>query len=181
MGGDQVYPTAERPGVRGPLRGARTARRFPAVADGRAPPTLFALPGNHDWYDGLTAFLRLFARREGAHIGGWQTAQTRSYFALKLPHRWWLFAIDEQVGAYIDDPQLEYFREVAAKVEPGRPDHPLHAAPDLGAGRRESQRRTTRTDYFLRKMIAPTGAEVAAACSPATCTTTRATRAAGGS
>ena len=33
-----------------------------AGAAGRSSPTLFAVPGNHDWYDGLTAFLRLFVR-----------------------------------------------------------------------------------------------------------------------
>src|SRR6185312_14356891 len=88
-------------------------------APGERPPALYALPGNHDWYDGLTAFLRVFARREGTTIGAWRTAQSRSYFALRLPRRWWLLAIDAQEGAYLDDPQLEYFREVAREIRPG--------------------------------------------------------------
>src|SRR5437870_3574246 len=72
-----------------------------------AHPDLFALPGNHDWYDGLTGFLRIFC--QGRWVGGWRTGQTRSYFALKLPHRWWLWAIDISFDAFIDRPQLEYF------------------------------------------------------------------------
>ncbi len=159
MGGDQVYPTpsgqAYEDRFRGPYRAA-----LPAVANGETPPALYALPGNHDWYDGLTAFLRVFAKREGTHIGGWQTVQTRSYFALRLPHRWWLFAIDAQEGAYIDDPQQAYFREVAEKVEPG--DRVIvctpHPAWVQGA---EKANVYDSTDYFLRKVIAPTGAEVA--------------------
>jgi len=159
LGGDQVYPTAsglayeER--FRGPYRAA-----MPAVADGENTPALYALPGNHDWYDGLTAFLRVFARREGSHIGGWKTAQTRSYFALKLPQRWWLFAIDAQEGAYLDDPQLEYFREVAAQVEPG--DRVILCTPHPAwVQAAEVTRLYDTTDYFLRKVVAPTGAEVA--------------------
>ena len=58
--------------IEGPYRAALPVRRT-AAAD------LFALPGNHDWYDGLTSFLRVFC--QGRTIGGWRTRQTRSYFA----------------------------------------------------------------------------------------------------
>jgi hypothetical protein len=129
------------------------------VAEGEEQPALYALPGNHDWYDGLTAFLRVFAKREGTNIGGWRAAQTRSYFGLKLPQRWWLFAIDAQEGAYIDDPQLEYFREIAAQVQPG--DRVIVCTPNpswVQAVEKTSLYETT--DYFVRKIIAPTGAEV---------------------
>ena len=108
IGGDQVYPTASGAAYEDRFEGPYQAA-LPEPSPRRAR-TLFALPGNHDWYDGLTAFLRLFARREGGRIGGWLTKQTRTYFALKLPHRWWLLAIDAQGGAYLDDPQLEFFR-----------------------------------------------------------------------
>ncbi len=108
MGGDQVYPTASGDEYENRTKGPdRAALPVPPAVGPR--PTLFALPGNHDWYDGLTAFLRLFARRKDGRIGGWRTAQRRSYFAVELPARWWLFAFDEQFGAYIDDPQLVYF------------------------------------------------------------------------
>ena len=158
LGGDQVYPTpsglAYEDRFRGPYRAA-----FPMVATGQEQPALYALPGNHDWYDGLTAFLRVFAKREGTNIGGWRASQTRSYFALKLPQRWWLFAIDAQEDAYIDDPQLDYFRGVAEEVQPG--DRVILCTPNpswVQAVEKTSLYETT--DYFVRKIIAPTGAEV---------------------
>jgi hypothetical protein len=76
------------------------------------------VPGNHDWYDGLTAFLRIFAQRRP--IGAWRTAQTRSYFAAELPHGWWLVGLDTQLGTYIDEPQIRYFKEhLSQQVRPG--------------------------------------------------------------
>lgn len=109
QGGDQVYPTAARDEYadrfEGPYRAA-----LPWVQPPEPPPHMFAIPGNHDWYDGLTSFLRLFC--QGRWIGGWQTRQRRSYFALKLPHDWWLFAIDIQLESDLDDPQRAYFQSI---------------------------------------------------------------------
>jgi hypothetical protein len=113
FGGDQIYPAASTRGyedrTKGPYRAA-----LPVADPG---PVMFALPGNHDWYDGLTAFLRLFA--QDRPIGGWDTAQTRSYFAIQLPQRWWLYGVDAQLSSYIDAPQLEYFRCAAEQLQPG--------------------------------------------------------------
>ncbi len=116
LGGDQVYPTpsstAYEDRFKGPYRSALAA----GEADPR--PIMVALPGNHDWYDGLTAFLRLFAQRRP--LGGWRTVQTRSYFIVQLPERWWLVGVDTQLGTYIDDPQIRYFREhLSAQLQPG--------------------------------------------------------------
>jgi hypothetical protein len=115
MGGDQVYPTASRieyeNRMRGPYRAALPCTK-PTTS-----PDLFAIPGNHDWYDGLTNFLRFFCQRKW--IGGWRTRQDRSYFALQLPHRWWLWAVDIQFDVYIDEPQVRYFRRIAREFEPG--------------------------------------------------------------
>jgi hypothetical protein len=85
------------------------------------PPHVFAIPGNHDWYDGLTAFWRLFCSGFGGrHFAGWRTRQHRSYFALKLPHGWWLIGSDGQLQADIDAPQIEYFRGIADRhMQPG--------------------------------------------------------------
>ena len=44
---------------------------FPEPAGRRAARRMIACAGNHDWYDGLTTFLRLFCQRK--RIGGWQT------------------------------------------------------------------------------------------------------------
>ncbi|HEY2668868.1 MAG TPA: metallophosphoesterase [Rugosimonospora sp.] len=157
MGGDEVYPTASTGAYEDRTKGPYKAAL--PCASGAEQPQLYALPGNHDWYDGLTAFLRLFAKNEADSIGGWVNAQARSYFAISLPHRWWLLAIDTQFGAYLDDPQLRYFRDVAARLDaddrlilcsstPGW----VEAVDDPGA--------YDAIDYFIRTVVEPTGAQV---------------------
>jgi hypothetical protein len=108
LDGDQVYPSASWEAYRDRFVGPYTA----ALPHVPVPehPYLFALPGNHDWYDGLTSFMRLFC--QGSWIGGWKTEQTRSYFAIRLPEPWWLWAVDTQFDTYVDGPQLRYFREM---------------------------------------------------------------------
>jgi hypothetical protein len=114
MGGDEVYPVANREAYM-----ERTVGPFTSAFPERHPchPDLFAIPGNHDWYDGLVSFTRLFC--QGRAIGGWRTRQKRSYFALQLPHRWWLWGVDIQLESDIDQLQLEYFRKAAGKMNPG--------------------------------------------------------------
>lgn len=136
LGGDQVYPTASREEYRdrfiAPFDAAYTAggvARWPETDR----PHLYAIPGNHDWYDGLNSFFGLFCRRrcvrdgvdlgvarDGKVIGGRQTQQTRSYFAIQLPHDWWVWGTDSQLEGYIDQPQIDYFQHVAARwMKPG--------------------------------------------------------------
>ncbi|WP_162415465.1 metallophosphoesterase [Cyclobacterium roseum] len=110
MGGDEVYPTPEPIEYNNRLRGPYNAA-FPKDENDSNRPDVFAVPGNHDWYDGLTNFLRLFTQKRS--LGNWQTQQNRSYFALKLPHDNWLVGIDVQLNADIDYPQICYFREIA--------------------------------------------------------------------
>jgi len=113
LGGDQVYPVASR---------AEYQRRFvgpfrAALPDAPEPrPKMFAIPGNHDWYDSLVSFTRLFVSRD--RIGGWDAPQQRSYFALKLPYGWWLLGTDTQLDSDIDRPQVEFFRAVARQMDP---------------------------------------------------------------
>jgi hypothetical protein len=158
MGGDQVYPTASgrqyQDRFEGPYRSA-----LPEVPPGEKAPSLYALPGNHDWYDGLTAFLRLFARAEASHVGAWETRQQRSYFALRLPHRWWLVAIDVQFGAYLDEPQMAYFRIVAKEIQPGDRVILCPPKPDWVEGEHSPSAYDT-IDYFIRKILAPRGADI---------------------
>ncbi len=113
LGGDQVYPTANRTEYRDRFAGPFQAA-FPWGPENRAPD-LYALPGNHDWYDGLTSFLRLFCQERW--IGGWQTQQRRSYFALRLPGDWWLWGTDIQLESELDEPQIRFFRQVAKKMQ----------------------------------------------------------------
>jgi hypothetical protein len=107
LGGDQVYPSASW---------ERYRERFRLPYELALPtgpgPDMFAVPGNHDWYDGLTSFMRVFC--QSGRVGGWTTRQRRSYFALELPRDWWLFGIDIQFDAYVDGPQIEYFKRVMA-------------------------------------------------------------------
>lgn len=119
MGGDQVYPTANREEYQnrlwGPFEAALPDDKSASPAARAASPRLFAIPGNHDWYDGLTSFIRLFC--QGRRIGAWQTEQRRSYFAIKLPHDWWLWGLDIQLDADIDLPQQRFFWELASNPE----------------------------------------------------------------
>ncbi|WP_245189649.1 metallophosphoesterase [Lunatimonas salinarum] len=111
MGGDEVYPTPEMIEYSNRLKGPYEAA-FPKDDSPDAHrPDVYAIPGNHDWYDGLTNFLRLFTQERS--LGNWKTRQTRSYFAIKLPHDYWLIAIDIQLHADIDYPQICYFRDIA--------------------------------------------------------------------
>ncbi|AEH08001.1 MULTISPECIES: hypothetical protein [Protofrankia] len=177
MGGDQCYPTPSITGYEnkliGPYRAALPTVASPTVASPTAPPgtdeqpaqsarsaqpKLFVVPGNHDWYDGLTAFMRVFCQR--STIGGWRTEQTRSYFAVKLPHRWWLLGIDIQFDSYIDDPQRRYFLDVAEQMRPGDAVILCSAKPSwvsTGEGNAEA---FAVLDYFERTVIRKAGAQV---------------------
>ncbi|MFJ4208750.1 hypothetical protein ACIPY2_09860 [Paenarthrobacter sp. NPDC089675] len=147
LGGDEVYPVASpaayenrmvgpyrtafperNPALRGPQNALSPANSTQSGPHNEVP-IMLALPGNHDWYDGLTSFIRTFTRQR--NIGAWRTMQNRSYFAIRLtgespgPGRegmpgWWLLGLDSQLGQYIDEPQLDYFyRNVTLQLLPG--------------------------------------------------------------
>jgi hypothetical protein len=116
LGGDQVYPT---PGMdeytnrfKIPFSAAHNTP-MPAEND---KPIMYAIPGNHDWYDGLTNFMKLFGQVRW--FGNWITRQKRSYFAIKLPHGFWLWGIDIQLNADIDEQQKLYFETIAKENMP---------------------------------------------------------------
>lgn len=121
MGGDQVYPSASSRNYED-----RLIKPYRAASEQGPAAALLALPGNHDWYDGLSSFMRSFCQQ--APIGGWQTLQSRGYFAARLSNTggagtaktWWLVGLDSELGAYIDRPQLEYFdREISSQLRDG--------------------------------------------------------------
>jgi len=117
FGGDEVYPTPSRQNYKRKLEVPYET----AFGDDNPEyhPHVFAIPGNHDWYDGLTAFIRLFCSDLNRQFAGWFTRQKRSYFALKLPGNWWLFGSDGQLQSDIDTPQIEYFRNVSESMDEG--------------------------------------------------------------
>lgn len=122
MGGDQVYPDATKQEYSNRLRDPYDW----AFATPDSKRKLFAIPGNHDWYDGLSAFSALFCSARdriskglGTQIGGWRCHQHRSYFAIQLPHNWWIWGPDIQLVDNLDDSQRDYFDLMADQTKPG--------------------------------------------------------------
>jgi hypothetical protein len=122
MGGDQVYPDATKQEYNNRLRDPYDW----AWKTDRPTRKLFAIPGNHDWYDGLAAFGAVFCSARdritggiGAQIGGWRCHQHRSYFAIRLPHNWWIWGPDIQLADNLDDSQRDYFDLMAEQTRPG--------------------------------------------------------------
>ena len=123
FGGDEVYPYPSKEAY-----AQRTEIPYATAFAGAARhPDVFAVPGNHDWYDSLVEFSRLFCRPERG-FGGCRSQQTRSYFALQLPGKWWLLAMDLQLGADLDEPQVSYFQDIAKRLEPDA--HVILCVPD---------------------------------------------------
>jgi hypothetical protein len=122
MGGDQCYPQATREDYK-----KRLLQPFAWAFTVREPTRkLFAIPGNHDWYDGLNSFDSLFCSSrdrlsdaKGNVIGGWQCQQHRSYWALRLPYNWWIWGADIQFSKYLDAAQVNYFEAMARQMAPG--------------------------------------------------------------
>jgi hypothetical protein len=163
LGGDQVYPSASWGKYRDRFVGPYTAA-LPWVEEEVKAPHVFAIPGNHDWYDGLTSFMRVFCA--GAWIGGWRTRQRRSYFTLRLSERWWLWATDIQFDTYLDSPQLDYFRAAARSLQPDDRVILVTAKPSwVGAGARKDELIATGSwetlSYVEENLVASRGAKVA--------------------
>ena len=175
MGGDQVYPTASGQAYEDRFRartGPRCRRRRPAST----APTLYALPGNHDWYDGLTAFLRLFARREGAHIGGWQHRADPQLLRAEAAAPLVAARARRAVRGLPRRPAAGLLPQAwPAQIEPG--DRVILCTPQPSW---VADAESTRA-YDTHRLLPPQGdrrrpARRSRSCSPATCTTTRATR-----
>ncbi|HZJ32643.1 MAG TPA: metallophosphoesterase [Vicinamibacterales bacterium] len=177
IGGDLVYPTPTRDSYRRrtcePIGSAFPAREVaPPVKQGEKPPVireryLAAIPGNHDWYDGLTSFVREFC--QGGSIGGWQLLQARSYFALKLTRRWWIWGIDIALDTRIDPAQQAYFLEVLKnsdlskhqQFEPGDNVILCTAKPSWLKSSRYSDDSFKNLEFFARELIEGHGGHVA--------------------
>lgn len=169
MGGDEVYPAASPDNYRdrtiGPYRTAFPHR------PGHDPVPLFAIPGNHDWYDGLSSFLERFTvfapGDDKSTSRGWSVHQTRSYFAVQLTETWWVWGIDIALNADIDEPQMRYFRHVGALMPSsarvilctGKPSWLLRAdnrlgRPDAGAaGAAMTTDSWDKLTYFLQHTL----------------------------
>ncbi|MDO1446855.1 metallophosphoesterase [Rhodocytophaga aerolata] len=152
MGGDQVYPTSSREEYHNRMWGPYECAFLRDRCTG-AHPQLYAIPGNHDWYDGLNNFLKFFCQQR--RMGGWQTKQHRSYFALKLTPTCWLWGIDIQLNSDIDKPQLNYFKSIAIKqMKEG--DHVILCTAEpawVNSDKKASKERYEKLAYFRRSNI----------------------------
>ncbi|HEV2775810.1 MAG TPA: hypothetical protein VGV90_09485 [Solirubrobacteraceae bacterium] len=156
FGGDAVYPVPKAVEYENRMLGPYRSALPCADADG---PELFAIPGSHDWYDGLVNFTSIFCRHR--RIGGWRTCQRRSYFALKLPNGWWLWGIDVQFGASIDEVQMRYFAEVAAAQMQRGDRVVLCMSKEVESGRDEAEVHSDRdVAYLEREIIQSSGARL---------------------
>jgi hypothetical protein len=107
MGGDEVYPKASRQAYANQLRQPYAwAAPDHDPKDDTGRPVL-AIPGNHDWYDGLVLFLAFFCKEKPWHLGEWRSYQRRSYFAIRITESWWLWATDIQLADDMDQPQAD--------------------------------------------------------------------------
>lgn len=95
------------------------------VDEARRP--IFAIPGNHDYYDMLDGFRRQFrlpfpSRPDDRiyppgvfgpqlRIPGFERHQETSYVALRLPFEWMFWGLDTEVGK-IDERQRDFFKSV---------------------------------------------------------------------
>ncbi|CAD2215280.1 hypothetical protein ADEAN_000273500 [Angomonas deanei] len=73
----------------------------------RTVPLLFAIPGNHDWFDGLSTYSKYIV--EKTWMGGWLMPQKSSYFLLRLPLNWFIICCDTGNTKDIDATQKNYF------------------------------------------------------------------------
>lgn len=103
---------------------------------------LFGIPANHDYYDGIDGFNRLFRRApfkdieenmwfeedEGRfllQIPTFTRAQEASYIAIRLPFDWWMFGIDSE-NEKLDFRQKLYFKQIVEQ----RPRKLILATPE---------------------------------------------------
>ncbi|MBL4659957.1 MAG: hypothetical protein JKY19_06355 [Alcanivoracaceae bacterium] len=130
MGGDEIYPApsekAYEKSLIAPYRHAwdwlwlndskqiKNKRDSGSFITLKNQPDVYAIPGNHDWYDSLISFRKIFCNIfKTKQIGQWQAKQSRSYFAIGLPHDWVILAFDFGLDQYkLDGLQYHYFLNI---------------------------------------------------------------------
>lgn len=152
MGGDQVYPSASRDEYLERMVFPYECA-LPSSAKGEEQH-LFAIPGNHDWYDGLQSFQRLFCQKRW--IGGRETRQGRSYFYLKLPGNWKVIALDIQFSSDIDHTQKEYFLGIVETLTSKDKVILCIAEPTWLRDAMDSERGERNVEFLERKIVEKT-------------------------
>jgi hypothetical protein len=128
LGGDTAYHVAD-------VSTLRTRLILPfgwAIEDlglgGEPPRQVYAIPGNHDYYDQLVGFNRMFrvlvdpdpviqARAPTDDLPGYTRTQDASYFRIVLPWGWEVWGLDPGRDR-VDVRQAHYFRAGTAAAGP---------------------------------------------------------------
>jgi hypothetical protein len=120
IGGDTAYHVADEATLRErflqPFQWAYEDVTTDTGAEPRVTPIL-GIPGNHDYYDALDGFNRVFRKPVGPDaaghfkVAGYERVQEGTYFVVDLPFSWRLLGLDAQSGK-LDFRQKEFFREL---------------------------------------------------------------------
>lgn len=86
---------------------------------GAAAKVVAAIPQNHDWFDSASTFCRYFVAQDKGDFLGARTPQRQTYFALRLPHHFWLLAFDWSLTGDLDRQQFEAFRALLEDTRDG--------------------------------------------------------------
>lgn len=139
FGGDSAYSVGNLRTIDqrlvAPFEHALAARRGRVPApDAPMDPivrVVLAVPQNHDWYDSLDGFNRVFRKPPGGEdpirrLGEHAPEQTASYFFRRLTPSWQLWGLDTQHDG-VDFRQGTHFRDIA-RASP-RPTHRIVVTP----------------------------------------------------
>jgi hypothetical protein len=113
FGGDLAYP-----GASGPVYQYRFYEPFTLALDaasrfrqpGVTQKVVAAIPQNHDWFDSASTFCRYFVAQDRGDFLGARTPQRQTYFALRLPHGFWILGFDWALTGDLDRQQFEAFK-----------------------------------------------------------------------
>jgi hypothetical protein len=115
IGGDSAYHVADavtlQERVQTPFTWAYEDLGWREQPPDTPPPRLYGIPGNHDWYDDLEGFARLFRRDGDLALSGFQSVQLASHVAIQLPHGWQLWGLDIY-NRGLDERQRDYFNSL---------------------------------------------------------------------
>jgi hypothetical protein len=122
---DKTFSANDKPNPDGTIENKET----PELLDAEPARPIFAVPANHDYYDGIDGFNRQFRRPKTPEhlkddptppqlsILGFERKQQASYMALRLPFGWWLWGIDSELNK-IDFRQECFFKELNDREVP---------------------------------------------------------------
>ena len=167
LGGDEVYPGASAKDYENRLEGPFRAALPWTVGE---HPAMYAVPGNHDWYDGLTGFLRLFTQ----HRSGRRLDHPAEPQLLRGRAAAQLVAVGRRHPArhVRGRAPARVLRRGGRQGVARRQAHPGHAGAHLDRARARPERVTTTSPSSSAPCSAPTGSTSGSPW-PATCTTTR--------